>query len=84
VVCHRVLFLVQFFFIYSKFVSHGLCCYHKAFSDDYKLHLKFSRKDKASALVGITSLHHLRSLDRVDLVSISWNLKLNPETWLVM
>jgi hypothetical protein len=70
------------FLVYINFVSHGLSCCHKAFADDYKLYLKFSRKDKESAMVSITSLQ--RSLDRVDLVSRSWNLKLNPEKCVVM
>jgi hypothetical protein len=46
-------------------VSHDISCCLNAFADDYKLYLNFSRKDKESELVGITSLK--RSLDRIDI-----------------
>ena len=69
------------FLVYVNHVAEGLQCEHKAFADDYKLYFKFSKKHGSPAN-GVLLLQ--QALDRVDLVSRSWNLKLNPEKCVVL
>ena len=70
------------FLVYINHVSSGLQCGYKAFADDYKLYVKYSLKQEKCVLNGASSLQ--RSLDRIDLVSRSWNLRLNPDKCVVM
>jgi hypothetical protein len=70
------------FLIYINHVSSGLLCKFKAFADDYKLYLRYSRKDTEAAIQGVQSLQ--RGLDTVDSVARSWNLGLNPDKCVVL
>ena len=55
------------FLVYVNDITQDIQCSYKAFADDYKLYMKFPRKDKPAAAVTIPNLQ--RALDRVDLVS---------------
>ena len=70
------------FLVYVNHISNGLPCKFKAFADDYKLYLRYSRKDTESATHGVLSLQ--AALDTVDTVARSWNLGLNPDKCVVM
>ena len=69
------------FLIYVNHISAELTCHYKAFADDYKLYLHFSRKGKA-AYQGTSLLQ--RNLNNIDQVACSWNLRLNPDKCCVM
>lgn len=70
------------FLVYLNYVSHDLPCMYKAFVDDYKLYLKFSRKNGQSAIHGAESLQC--DLNLVDAVSELWNRKFNSDKCVVM
>ena len=70
------------FLIYVNHISNGHPCKYKAFADNYKLYLHYSRKDTESANHGVMSLQ--TALDTVDTVARSWNLGLNPDKCVVM
>jgi len=70
------------FLVYINHVCQGLLCSYKAFADDYKLYLRFPRKDSKLAISGVMALQ--QGLDKIDEVSRSWNLKLNPDKCVVM
>ena len=67
------------FLIYVNSISEGLECEWYSFADDFKLYVSFAR---AGVLGPGTVLQ--RDLDRISLVSSSWNLKLNAEKCVVM
>ena len=70
------------FLIYINHISDGLACKFKAFADDYKLYLGYSRKNTELAIGGVQSLQ--KGLDVVDTVARSWNLGLNSEKCVVL
>ena len=70
------------FLVYVNHITQDIQCPYKAFADDYKLYLKTPRKGKSTAPSGLPGLQ--RALNRVEEVSSSWNLKLNPEKCVVM
>jgi hypothetical protein len=70
------------FLIYVNHITSGLQCQYKAFADDYKLYFQFPVKCGGSAYHGVWRLQD--SLNRVDFVSRSWNLKLNTDKCVCM
>jgi hypothetical protein len=64
------------FLIYINSVANDLSCSFKVFADDFKLYMQYSRKDSGLLLDSIAALQ--ADLDRVQAVSFSWNLVLNP------
>ena len=64
------------FLVYVNYISARLTCHCKAFADDFKLYVRFVRKD-GGPFEGTRLLQ--ANLDQIDEVASSWNLKLNPE-----
>ena len=76
----RVVFLnglcwVLFCFLFVNYIANSVNCCCKAFSDDFKLYLRFPRNTCAPILQEMMRLQ--RNLDKVCSVIRSWNLRLN-------
>jgi hypothetical protein len=70
------------FLVYVNHISSTVSCKFKAFADDYKLYLQYSRRDLDEVALAVSSLQ--RDLDAVQQMASSWNLNLNPDKCVVM
>ena len=70
------------FLIYVNCVAASLGCRCRAFADDFKLDLSFSRKSCISVFQGMMQLQ--RDLDKICSVAKSWNLHLNISKYVAM